>query len=71
MNADSWCVMEDFVQKGLIKHNGVSKFLPYHLEALRQPARLPIEVNQLEIHPSFQQRETVKHCREHGMQIMA
>lgn len=71
LNADSWRAMEDCVEKGLIRHIGVSNFLPYHLKKLKETARLPVEVNQLEIHPSFQQRATVQFCKEQGMQVMA
>jgi len=71
LNADSWLAMEDCVKKGLIKHLGVSNFLPFHINELMKTAILPIEVNQLEIHPNFQQRETVQYCRNAGMKIMA
>jgi diketogulonate reductase-like aldo/keto reductase len=63
--------MEECVEKGLIKHIGVSNFLPFHLQILDKTARLPVEVTQLEIHPNFQQRETVDYCRKRGMDIMA
>lgn len=71
LNADSWRALEDFVDRGLIRHIGVSNFLPYHLEELKKTARLPIELNQLELHPTFQQRETVNYSRKHGMDIIA
>lgn len=71
LNSDSWRAMEECVQKKIIKHIGVSNFLPCHLEALQKTAILPMEITQLEIHPSFQQRETVSYCRECGMEIMA
>lgn len=71
LNADTWRAMEECLKKGLIRHLGVSNFLPLHLEALKKTATLPIEVNQLEIHPNYQQRETVEYCRKSGLQIMA
>jgi diketogulonate reductase-like aldo/keto reductase len=45
--------------------------LPFHLEALAKTVHLSIEVNQLEIHPTFQQCETVRYCRERDLSIMA
>ncbi|GHU90318.1 hypothetical protein FACS189476_10280 [Spirochaetia bacterium] len=71
LNADSWRAMEDCVEKGLIRHIGVSNFLPAHLEALDKTAVIKPSVTQLEIHPNFQQRETVDYCRKKGMDIMA
>jgi len=71
LNSDSWRAMEDCVHKGMIKHIGVSNFLPYHIKVLQQTAKMPIEVNQLEIHPNFQQKETVDYCRKQGMDIMS
>lgn len=71
LNSDSWRAMEECVKKRIIKHIGVSNFLPYHLEALQKTASLPIEITQLELHPNFQQRETVSYCRRCGMEIMA
>lgn len=71
LNADTWRAMEDCRNKGIIKHIGVSNFLPYHLVRLRETATLPVEVNQLEIHPSFPQRETVRFCQDAGINVMA
>lgn len=71
LNSDSWRAMEECVKKKIIKHIGASNFLPYHIKSLQKTAILPIEITQLEIHPSFQQRETVSYCRECGMEIMA
>lgn len=71
LNAETWRAMEDCVEKGLIRHIGVSNFLPRHLEELQKTARMPVEMNQLEIHPSFQQRELVRFCKERGIAVMA
>lgn len=71
LNADSWRAMEDCLEKGLIKHLGVSNFLPLHLKKLMETAKLPVEAVQLEIHPSFQQRELVQQCKNQGMEVMA
>lgn len=71
LNADSWRAMEDCLKKGLIRHLGVSNFLPGHLETLRETARLPVEITQMEIHPSFQQREAVEYCKNQGIEVMA
>lgn len=71
LNADSWRAMEDCLEKGLIRHLGVSNFLPLHLKKLMETARRPVEATQMEIHPSFQQRELVQQCKNQGMEVMA
>jgi diketogulonate reductase-like aldo/keto reductase len=71
LNADSWRAMEDCVDKGLIKSIGVSNFLPYHIEELQKTAKLPIAANQLEIHPTFQQRDVVEYCRKQNIEILS
>lgn len=71
LNADSWRAMEECVKKGLIKQIGVSNFLQGHLATLNKTAQLPIAVNQLEIHPSFQQKELVRYCQNSGIQVQA
>lgn len=71
LNADSFRAMEAAANKGLVKSLGVSNFLPLHLEALLETAKLPIASNQLEIHPNFQQKATVDFCRTHNIAISA
>lgn len=71
LNADTWRAMEECVNKGLIKQIGVSNFLQCHLETLKKTAQLPIAVNQLEIHPNFQQKELVQYCQNSGVEVQA
>ncbi len=53
----TWEAFEDAVDEGLTRSIGVSNFLPEHLDRLAAlGGRQPV-VNQVEVHPSLQQRE--------------
>jgi diketogulonate reductase-like aldo/keto reductase/organic radical activating enzyme len=64
LNNQTWCIFEELYEQGKIKALGTSNFLPHHLEPLLEYAKIKPMVNQLEIHPQWQQKETVKFCRE-------
>lgn len=51
---EAWDALQEFKAEGLTRSIGVSNFLVPHLEALN--GETP-SVNQIEVHPSFQQRE--------------
>lgn len=69
LNLQVWTAMEEAVKKGYIKHIGVSNFLPRHLKNLMDNSSIPPAVNQLEIHPFYQQKETVDFCLSHGIAV--
>lgn len=53
--------------RGLVKHIGVSNFLPEHISRLEaETGELP-EVNQIELHPYFPQTEQLAWHRERGI----
>ncbi|KXT86077.1 aldo/keto reductase [Streptococcus panodentis] len=70
-NAEVWRAMEDLYQEGLIRAIGVSNFLPHHLEALLETARLTPAVNQIRLAPGVYQTETVAFCREQDILLEA
>jgi diketogulonate reductase-like aldo/keto reductase len=49
----------------------VSNFLVEHLEELRGFADRMPAVNQIELHPTFQQADVVAACRAHGIAVEA
>lgn len=68
---DSWRALSRLADDGAVRSVGVSNFLPEHLDAIeavgaRQPA-----VNQIELHPTFQQQDLVAASREHGAAVQA
>ena len=60
-NAEVWRAMEDLYNLGKIRAIGVSNFLPHHLEALLETARMTPAVNQIRLAPGVYQTEAVKY----------
>ncbi len=70
-NLAAWQAMTELRQKGRIRYLGVCNFLERHLLYLTESGLPWPAVNQLEIHPAFQQRGLVRFCRERGVAIQA
>lgn len=68
---DSWRAFEELYAAGRVRAIGVSNFLVHHLEVLLERASVVPHVNQIELNPTYQQRETVTWCRERGIQLEA
>jgi 2,5-diketo-D-gluconate reductase A len=64
---DSWKTMEKLYANGQIRAIGVSNFLQPHLDRLLAETDVVPAVNQIEIHPRFQQRDVVAHGRKSGI----
>ncbi|APX33689.1 2,5-diketo-D-gluconic acid reductase [Brachybacterium sp. P6-10-X1] len=56
---DTWQGFEDLAAAGLTRAIGVSNFLPEHLERVVALGGTVPAVNQIELHPALQNRETV------------
>ena len=70
-NAEVWRAMEDLYQEGKIRAIGVSNFLPHHLDALLETARIIPTVNQVRLAPGVYQEEVVDYCKEKGILLEA
>lgn len=68
---DSWRAMERLLAEGRVRAIGVSNFLGEHLAELADLASVTPAVNQVELHPRFQQADLVADCRERGIVIEA
>lgn len=68
---DTWKAFEELYRAGRIRAIGVSNFLVHHMEALLENAEIVPMVNQLELNPTYQQREIVSWCEAHGVQLEA
>lgn len=64
----SWRAMEELYEEGKIRAIGVSNFYPERLADLCTNARIKPMVNQVELHPFFQQPEALKNMQEFGVQ---
>ncbi len=69
--SETWSVMETMVDKGLCKHIGVSNFSIAKLEALIKTARVPLEMNQIELHPYLQQLKMLEFCSSRNIHLTA
>ena len=56
----SWLALEELHHQGLAKAIGVSNFEPEHLERILEAGSVVPAINQVELHPAFQQRELRK-----------
>lgn len=66
-NAEAWRAMETMLESGKVRAIGVSNFMPHHLEALLETAKVKPMVNQIFLNPSDQQKETVAMNEKHGI----
>jgi diketogulonate reductase-like aldo/keto reductase len=67
----AWKAMEEFYAEQRVRSIGVSNFLQDHLETLLGSAEVSPAVNQIELHPTFQQRELANTCRSRGIAVEA
>ena len=70
-NIATWQAFEELKARGKVRHIGVCNFLERHLLHFTENGMTCPEVDQLEIHPGFQQRGLVRFCRERGIAVEA
>jgi 2,5-diketo-D-gluconate reductase A len=63
----TWKTLEEFKKDGRARSIGVSNFQVPHLEKLAAECETVPAVNQIELHPFFQNREVKKYDKEHGI----
>jgi 2,5-diketo-D-gluconate reductase A len=68
---ETWKTFETFFAAGTAKSIGVSNFLVPHLERLISETDIVPAVNQVELHPIFQQRELKEYQSKHGIRTEA
>ena len=64
---ESWKALIQLQKDGLVRSIGVSNFSSGHLKRIIDETGVTPAVNQIELHPRFQQRELAKLHREHGI----
>ena len=64
----TWSALESLVDRGLIRHLGTSNVTIAKLELILRDARVKPSLNQMELHPCFQQPELFQYCIDHGIQ---
>lgn len=64
---EAWRALIEAQRLGLVRHIGVSNFLPGHIESIVRATGVVPSVNQVELHPYFQQAEQIAYDRAHGI----
>lgn len=64
----TWRKMEELVDLGLVRHIGTSNMTIPKLKLLLRDARIKPAVNEMELHPHFQQPELFRFVLDNGMQ---
>jgi len=68
---DSWRALERLYEEKRARSIGVSNFLVPHLKELLHAAKHRPAVNQIELTPFLQRRDTTAFCRQHGIVVEA
>ena len=68
---EAWKQLIELRQAGKTKSIGVSNFLPEHLDQLEMNTDVTPAVNQIELHPYFQQWKDIDAARAHGIKVEA
>lgn len=66
---ETWKAFEKLYASKRVRAIGVSNFKPAHLQTLLDETEVIPAINQIELHPHFQQLETRDFCRLHGIQV--
>lgn len=63
----TWRALIEARERGLVRHIGVSNFLPEHIERLERETGVLPEVNQIESHPLFPNTEQIAYNDSRGI----
>ena len=65
---ETWGAMESLVKKGLVRHIGTSNMTIPKLRLVLRDAHIKPAVNEMELHPHFQQPELFNFLKENGIE---
>ena len=68
---ETWKAFEELYEQGKIRAIGISNFMPHHIDALMETAKIKPMVNQLKLCPGITQQETVKYCNKNEILVEA
>ena len=64
---DTWAGMEALVKEGVVRHIGTSNMTRAKLELVLPHTTIRPSFNEMEVHPTFQQRDLVSYIKSEGM----
>ncbi|MCI1219940.1 MAG: aldo/keto reductase [Bifidobacterium sp.] len=70
-SGETWRAFDELRAAGRVRTLGVCNFLPEHLERLYKETGQWPAVDQIELHPTWQQREVTAFCAEHDIAVEA
>jgi len=66
---EAWKAFVQLQKDGRIRTIGVSNFLPEHIDRVVQETGVRPAINQIELHPEYQQRDVRDYHKQHNIQI--
>ena len=70
-SGETWKAFRALREDGRVRTLGVCNFMPEHLDRLFDETGEYPTVNQIELHPTWQQRDVVEYCRAHDIAVEA
>ncbi len=67
---ETWSAMEDLYKEGLVRHIGTSNMTEAKMELLLRDAKVKPFVNEMELHPHFQQKKFYEYLKSKGIEII-
>lgn len=71
MYPETWRALTKLQRDGVVRSIGVSNFHQSHLQDLIMESSIIPAINQIEVHPDFQQTELRRFCHEHDIAVEA
>jgi aldehyde reductase len=68
---DVWQEMEKLVEKGLVKHIGVSNFNAQQIQRVFDCSRIKPACNEIEFHPAFARDGLIELCEKLNIRVLA
>lgn len=68
---EAWQALINAQKWGLIRSIGVCNFLPEHIQRLTKETGITPSINQIELHPYFEQKEQLVWNKTHGVQTQS
>ncbi|MDU6178853.1 MAG: aldo/keto reductase [Staphylococcus lugdunensis] len=68
---ETYKALEDLYHEGKVKAIGVCNFKIHHLEKLMQETNIVPQINQIEVHPYFNQQDVQDFCDKHDITVTA
>lgn len=68
---DTWREMLKLKEEGYVRVLGVANCHAHHIEALEKSTGEIPEINQIEVHPLFTQKELLEYCKSKGIVVEA